>query len=107
MHYLGQGHMFAWLKELVLDGIGQFKRKQEAKHLRKKEQDERYWKDIRCWSDATGEVQCPESSYTVIQERGVHELGLHLGPNPQPGMSHLKGKLTGSGLSVSQPIAQK
>ena len=37
---------FAWLKELVLNGINQFKKKQEAKCLRKKEQDERYRRDI-------------------------------------------------------------
>ena len=38
--------MFTQLKELVLDGIDQFKRKQEAERLRKKEQDKRYQKDI-------------------------------------------------------------
>ena len=37
---------FAQLKELVLDGIDQFKRKQEAVHLRKKEEDKKYRKDI-------------------------------------------------------------
>ena len=37
---------FAQLKELVLNGIDQFKRKQEAEHLRKKEEDEKYRKDI-------------------------------------------------------------
>ena len=38
--------MFAQLKELVLDGIDQFRRKQEAERLRKKEEDEKYRKDI-------------------------------------------------------------
>ena len=37
---------FAQLKELVLDGIDQFRRKQEAESLRKKEEDEKYQKDI-------------------------------------------------------------
>ena len=46
--------MFAQLKELVLDSIDQFKRKQEAERLRKKEQDERYWKDIRHRSEQCG-----------------------------------------------------
>ena len=46
--------MFAQLKELVLNGIDQFRRKQEAKHLRKKEEDEKYQKDIRCWSEQRG-----------------------------------------------------
>ena len=37
---------FAQLKELVLNAINQFKRKQEAEHLRKKEEDEKYRRDI-------------------------------------------------------------
>ena len=45
---------FAQLKELVLDGIDQFKRKQEAEHLRKKEEDEKYRKDIWRWSEQCG-----------------------------------------------------
>ena len=46
--------MFAQLKELVLDAIDQFKRKQEAEHLRKKEEDEKYRRDIWCWSEQRG-----------------------------------------------------
>ena len=45
---------FAQLKKLVLDGINQFKRKQEAKHLRKKEEDKKYRKDIWCQSQQHG-----------------------------------------------------
>ena len=45
---------FTWLKELVLNGIDQFKKKQEAECLRKKEQDERYRKDIWCQSEQHG-----------------------------------------------------
>ena len=37
---------FAQLKELVLDAIDQFKRKLEVEHLRKKEEDEKYRRDI-------------------------------------------------------------
>ena len=46
--------MFAQLKELVLDGIDQFKRKQEAERLRNKEEDEKYRKDIWRWSEQHG-----------------------------------------------------
>ena len=46
--------MFAQLKELVLNAINQFKRKQEAEHLRKKEEDEKYRRDIRRWSEQCG-----------------------------------------------------
>ena len=46
--------MFAQLKELVLDSINQFRRKQEAEHLRKKEEDKKYRKDIRCRSEQCG-----------------------------------------------------
>ena len=45
---------FTQLKELLLEGINQFKRKQEAERLRKKEQDERYWKDIQHRSEQHG-----------------------------------------------------
>ena len=45
--------MFAQLKELVLDGIDQFS-KQEAECLKKKEEDEKYQKDIRHWSEQRG-----------------------------------------------------
>ena len=45
---------FAQLKELVLNAINQFKRKQEAKHLRKKEEDKKYRRDIRCQSEQHG-----------------------------------------------------
>ena len=57
--------MFAQLKELVLNGIDQFKRKQEAKCVRKKEQDKRYWKDIRHRSEQCGRdnaQSCPTQS---------------------------------------------
>ena len=46
--------MFAQLKESVLDAIEQFKRKQEAEHLRKKEEDEKYRRDIRHRSEQHG-----------------------------------------------------
>ena len=45
---------FAQLKESVLDAIKQFQRKQEAEHLRKKEEDEKYRWDIRCQSEQCG-----------------------------------------------------
>ena len=45
---------FAQLKESVLDAIEQFKRKQEAKCLRKKEEDEKYRRDIRHRSEQRG-----------------------------------------------------
>ena len=46
--------MFAQLKELVLNAVNQFKRKQEAEHLRKKEKDEKYRRDIRRRSEQRG-----------------------------------------------------
>ena len=46
--------MFAQLKELVLNGIDQFKRKQGAERLRKKEEDEKHQRDIRRWSEQCG-----------------------------------------------------
>ena len=45
---------FAQLKELVLNSIDLFKRKQEAKCLRKKEEDEKYRKDIWHQSEQCG-----------------------------------------------------
>ena len=45
---------FAQLKELVLDAIDQFKRKQEAECLRKKEEDEKYRRDIQRQSEQCG-----------------------------------------------------
>ena len=42
---------FPQLNESVLDTIEQFKRKQEAECLRKKEEDEKYRRDIRCHSE--------------------------------------------------------
>ena len=45
---------FAQLKELVLDSIDQFRRKHEAECLRKKEEDEKYQKDIRHRSEQHG-----------------------------------------------------
>ena len=45
---------FVQLKESVLDAIEQFKRKQEAEHLRKKEEDEKYRRDIQCKSEQHG-----------------------------------------------------
>ena len=44
----------AQLKELVLNAIDQFKRKQEAEHLRKKEGDQKNRRDIRCQSEQHG-----------------------------------------------------
>ena len=38
----------------MLDGIDQFRRKQEAEHLRKKEEDEKYRKDIQRRSEQCG-----------------------------------------------------
>ena len=45
---------FAQLKELVLDAIYQFKRKQKTEHLRKKEEDKKYRRDIRHRSEQHG-----------------------------------------------------
>ena len=45
---------FAQLKESVLDAIDQFKRKQEAEHLRKKEEDEKCRRDIWHHSEQCG-----------------------------------------------------
>ena len=57
---------FAQLKELVLDAIDQFKRKQEAEHLRKKEEDEKNRRDIWHWSEQCGRdnawSRCMQSS---------------------------------------------
>ena len=39
---------FAQLKEVVLDAIGQFKEKQEAEKIRRKERDEKHWQDVKC-----------------------------------------------------------
>ena len=54
--------MFAKLKELVLNGIDQFKRKQEAESLRKKEEDEKYRKDIQCQSEQHGRYNAQSHS---------------------------------------------
>ena len=61
---------FAQLKELVLDTIDQFKTKQEAKHLRKKEEDEKYRRDIRRRSEQCGRDNA--QSHSMQSSRREH-----------------------------------
>ena len=64
---------FAQLKESVLDTIDQFKRKQEAKHLRKREEDEKYRRDIRCRSEQRGRDNA--RSHSTQSSRREHSMG--------------------------------
>ena len=70
--------------------------------LRKREQDKKYRKDIRHWSE-----QCGRDNAQSHPGESSPQLGLHLDPSLQPRMSSLGGKLTGSGPSVSQQVARK
>ena len=64
--------MFAQLKELVLNAIDQFKRKQEAECLRKKEEDEKYRRDIRRQSEQRGRDNA--RSHSTQSSRREHSM---------------------------------
>ena len=67
---------FAQLKESVLDAIDQFKRKQEAEHLRKKEEDKKYRRDIRRQSEQCGRDNA--QSHSTQSSRREHSTGRSL-----------------------------
>ena len=70
--------------------------------LRKREQDEKYRKDIQRRSEQHGR----DNAWSHPGESSPR-LGLHLDPGLQPRMSSLGGNLTGSWPLVSQQVAWK